>query len=80
MKKLKELYNQCPWWGKFLVGAAILFITFKWTPLLELLQVFAWMVLVPVLFLVGIGVISHGSYDAFKMAWERAQKMAEEPA
>ena len=78
MKELKNIYARCPWWGKILIGGLIVALLWKLTPLWDVLSVFMMCIGVPLLFLVGIGLISRGGYDAFKKAWERAQAIAEE--
>ena len=78
MKELKNIYARCPWWGKILIGGLIVALLWKLTPLWDVLSVFVMLVGVPLLFFVGVGLISRGGYDSFKLAWERAQAIAEE--
>lgn len=80
MDGLKEMYILCPWWAKLLLGGLIVALSIKFLPLWDMMYLFLMIVLIPVMFLVSVGAITAGSYEAFVCALERAKEMKAELA
>jgi tetrahydromethanopterin S-methyltransferase subunit B len=55
-----------------LIGVIALVAIWKWTPALQLIQLFALIVLVPLAMLVAIGMVSKGTYDGIILGMQRA--------
>lgn len=77
---LGEQWAMVPGWFKVIVGIAGLLISWKMFPILELLNLFALIVLVPLCLLGSVGLIADGAGEAAQKAWnstmERAAEMA----
>ena len=58
-----------PWWGKVLVGALGTFAIVKYTPIMEILTMFFYVVMVPLFLLASIGLISAGTLEAATSGW-----------
>jgi len=57
------------WWAKILLGAAGIYLISTKTPILEILNLFFYIVMVPIGLLMSIGLISSGSVQAFSRGW-----------
>tara|TARA_R110000851_G_scaffold200903_1_gene352056 strand:+ start:183 stop:458 length:276 start_codon:yes stop_codon:yes gene_type:complete len=81
---VKEQWNNIPGWFKVIIGAAGILMSFKLFPILELLNLFALIVLVPLCLFASFGLIADGAGSSARNAWnstmakakEEAQKMA----
>lgn len=58
-----------PWWGKVILGAAGVYLISTKTPILEILNLFFYVVMIPIGLMVSIGLISTGSLQAFSQNW-----------
>ena len=59
-----------PWWGKILAGSIIGFLLVKYTPILDCLTMFFYIVMVPVMMLGAIGLISKGAMEGLTIGWK----------
>ena len=59
-----------PWWGKILAGSIIGFLLVKYTPILDCLTMFFYVVMVPVMMLAAIGLVSQGTIEALSNSWK----------
>jgi hypothetical protein len=78
--KIRQQWGAIPGWFKVILGFAGLLISWKMFPILELLNLFALIVLVPLCLLGSVGLIADGAGAAARTAWnstmERAADMA----
>jgi hypothetical protein len=77
---IRQQWGAVPGWFKVILGVAGLLISWKMFPILELLNLFALIVLVPLCLLGSVGLIAEGAGGAARAAWnstmERAADMA----
>jgi len=60
-----------PWWGKLIIGAVGVGLIAKYTPIVELLSLFFYVCMVPILLMMSLGLVSSGSYEALRGGFER---------
>jgi len=60
-----------PWWGKLIIGAVGVGLIAKYTPIVELLSLFFYVCMVPVLLMMSLGLLSSGSYEALRGGWQK---------
>lgn len=56
--------NYAPWWAKIIAGLGTMAVLFWLMPLLELFELFMYVVIIPLLFLYAFGLVSHGTLEA----------------
>jgi len=64
VKSFNEIYKDLPRWSKILLSLVVISAIYKFVPIVELLTLFFWAVMVPVVFLFMLGVISSETYDS----------------
>ena len=73
-----------PWWWKMLLGGIGIFLIWKFTPILQILQLTFYIVLIPLLLLAAIGLVGRGAVEGFTGGFaatmEAARHRAEELA
>ena len=80
LETAKEQWALVPGWMKVFVGLAGLLVSWKMFPIVELLNLFALIVLVP-LCLIGSGwLVAEGAGGAFREAWNTTMARAREEA
>lgn len=62
-EKLHSLLNKVPRWLRITLSIALLVAAYKWFPVLEILQVFCFVVMVPLLILSLLGLVSRDTYN-----------------
>lgn len=62
--------RKLPWWGKILAGSIVGFLLVKYTPILDCLTMFFYVVMVPVMMLASVGLISSGTLEAMSQSWK----------
>jgi hypothetical protein len=60
-----------PWWGKLIIGAVGIGLIAKYTPIVELLSLFFYICMVPILLMMSLGLLSSGSYEALRGGWKK---------
>ena len=65
-------------WARVIVAIAALGIIIKFTPILDILEVFLYFTLIPIIFLGAIGVISSETLNYIMGQIEEAKKVAKE--
>lgn len=60
----KEAVGDIPAWARITIGVISVFAIFKLTPILELIAVFAQLVIIPLAFFAAIGLISTAGIEA----------------
>jgi len=68
MKKKIEI----PWWGKMAIGALGIIALIKFTPIAQLMYLFAEIVLIPITFFISVTLLSQGAAEVFKEGWTEA--------
>ena len=68
-EEAKAPVKPMPWWGKVLLGAGGIYLITTKTPILEILNLFFYIVMVPIGLMMSIGLISSGSVQAFSRGW-----------
>ena len=68
-KKKEEASRPMPWWGKVLLGIGGVYLISTKTPILEILNLFFYIVMVPIGLMMSIGLISSGAVQAFSNGW-----------
>tara|TARA_B100001123_G_scaffold445450_1_gene597075 strand:+ start:2717 stop:3001 length:285 start_codon:yes stop_codon:yes gene_type:complete len=61
--------KQIPWWGKVLVGALGVTLIAKYTPILEIMTMFFYVVMIPLMLLAAVGLVSAGTLEAVSSGW-----------
>lgn len=79
-KGIKQQWDMIPGWFKVILGAAGIFMTFKLFPIVELLNLFALIVLVPLCLFASVGLIADGAGDAARGAWNSTMEKARNEA
>lgn len=67
---LRGAVNKVPPWGRVLIALIVGFGLVKFTPILEILQLFFYIVLIPVLLAVCLGVVGQGTLQGFTSGWK----------
>lgn len=62
-QNLHSLLNKVPRWLRITLSIALLVAAYKWFPVLEILQVFCFVVMVPLLILSLLGLVSRDTYN-----------------
>lgn len=62
-QNLHSLLNKVPRWLRITLSIALLVAAYKWLPVLEILQVFCFVVMVPLLILSLLGLVSRDTYN-----------------
>ena len=62
-EKLHSLLNKVPRWLRITLSIALLVAAYKWLPVLEILQVFFFVVTVPLLILTILGLVTRDTYN-----------------
>ena len=76
----KDQLQQVPWWFKVIIGIAGIAITLKFFPIVEILNLFALIVLIP-LCLIGSGwLVADGAADHVRAAWNATMERAQAEA
>ena len=60
-----------PWWAKLIIGAVGVGVIAKYTPIVELLSLFFYVCMVPLLLMMSLGLLSSGSYEALRGGWNK---------
>ena len=55
-----------PWWGKLIVGAVTIALIMKFTPIVDILALFFYIVCVPLMLALAVGLVSAGTYEAIR--------------
>ena len=58
-----------PWWGKVILGTAGTVLIAKYTPIMEILTMFFYIVMVPMFLLASVGLVSSGAVQALSSGW-----------
>jgi uncharacterized protein YacL len=82
-KNFKDVYDTLPRWARILLAIIVATAIYKFVPIVEILTLFFWATLVPIVFLFLLGVISTETYDSICEGMANLkdavkQKMAEE--
>jgi uncharacterized protein YacL len=82
-KNFKDVYDTLPRWARILLAIIVATAIYKFVPIVEILTLFFWATLVPIVFLFLLGVISTETYDSIcdgmaNLKDAVKQKMAEE--
>lgn len=62
---IKTEWDKAPDWAKLLLAIASIIAIVKWFPIVELLQLFFYVVIIPLGLLMAIGFVSHEAFDSF---------------
>lgn len=62
---LKQEWDKAPDWAKFLLAFGTIFAIVKWFPIVEILQLFFYIVIIPLGLLLAVGFISMETFDSF---------------
>jgi uncharacterized membrane protein len=62
---IKAEWDKAPDWAKLLLAIASIIAIVKWFPIVELLQLFFYIVIIPLGLLMAIGFVSHEAFDSF---------------
>lgn len=62
---IKAEWDKAPDWAKLLLAIASIIAIVKWFPIVELLQLFFYVVIIPLGLLMAIGFVSHEAFDSF---------------
>lgn len=62
---IKAEWEKAPDWAKLLLAIASIIAIVKWFPIVELLQLFFYVVIIPLGLLMAIGFVSHEAFDSF---------------
>jgi Flp pilus assembly protein TadB len=79
-EKLHSLLNKVPRWLRIVLSIALLVAAYKWFPVLEILQVFCFVVIVPLLILSLVGVITADTYNAIVEAMDNVKDKVKQEA
>jgi uncharacterized membrane protein len=62
---IKAEWDKAPDWAKLLLAIASIIAIIKWFPIVELLQLFFYIVIIPLGLFMAIGFVSHEAFDSF---------------
>ena len=62
---IRDEWDKAPDWAKLLLAIASIIAIVKWFPIVELLQLFFYVVIIPLGLLMAIGFVSHEAFDSF---------------
>ena len=69
ISQIKEDFENLPSWARMLIGVGILFSIVKWFPIVELLELFSYIVIVPLGFLTFLGLVSAETTNGVVKSW-----------
>lgn len=69
IRQVAEDYNNLPSWARMLIAFGVVASIIKWFPIAELLQLFGYVVIVPLGFLTFMGVVSAETTNGVVQAW-----------
>lgn len=69
INQIKNDYNNLPPWARMLIGVGILVSIVKWFPIVELLELFSYVVIIPLGFLTFLGLVSKETTNGVVEAW-----------
>ena len=72
--KAKEAAASVPWWGQVIVGLLGGILIFKYTPILEILTLFFYIVCIPFLLMCCLGLVSNGTMSAILGGWQSTKE------
>tara|TARA_Y100001970_G_scaffold294307_1_gene450237 strand:- start:4518 stop:4847 length:330 start_codon:yes stop_codon:yes gene_type:complete len=72
--------NKLPWWGKVILGVGGAYLILSKAPIVELLQMFFFMFLLPLMFLGSCGLATDGLITGLREGWTATLKEAERMA
>lgn len=72
--------NKLPWWGKVILGVGGAYLILSKAPIVELLQMFFFVFLLPLMFLGSCGLATDGLITGLKDGWNATLKEAERMA
>jgi hypothetical protein len=76
---LHSYLNKCPRWLRIVLSIALLVAAYKWFPILEILQIFTFVVIVPLLVLSLVGLVTADTYNSIVEALDAVKnKVADE--
>lgn len=58
-----------PWWGKVMLGTVGAVVIAKYTPILDIMTMFFYVVMIPMFLLASVGLISAGTVEALSSGW-----------
>jgi len=67
----EEKKMSIPWWGKMVIGGLGVFAVIKWTPIIEILNLFFYVCLIPIGLLASVGLLSDGAVQGLSGGWNR---------
>ena len=67
--QIKEDFTNLPSWARMLIAFGIVASIIKWFPITELLQLFAYVVIIPLGFLTFLGIVSAETTNGVTAAW-----------
>lgn len=73
-KKLHSLLDKVPRWLRIILSVALLVAAYKWFPVLEILQVFCFVVIVPLVILTLIGFVTRDTYNSIVEAMDTVKE------
>ncbi len=69
IEQIKKDFTSLPSWARMLIAFGVLASIVKWFPIAELLQLFAYVVIVPLGFLTFLGIVSAETTNGVVTAW-----------
>jgi hypothetical protein len=69
LTKLKDDFNNLPSWARILLSIGVAASTIKWFPIIELLELFLLIVVVPLGFLTFVGLLSKETSNTIVSTW-----------
>lgn len=72
--------RKLPWWGKLLIGLVGTSAIIKYTPVLELLTMFFYIVMVPFMLLASVGILSQGLIEGALNGFSQSMEAIKERA
>lgn len=69
ISQVKEDFTNLPSWARMLIAFGVLASIVKWFPIAELLQLFAYVVIIPLGFLTFLGIVSAETTNGVATAW-----------
>lgn len=73
-KKLHSLLDKVPRWLRIILSVALLVAAYKWFPVLEILQVFCFVVIIPLVILTLIGFVTRDTYNSIVEAMDTVKE------
>jgi len=79
-ENLHSLLNKVPRWLRIVLSIALLVAAYKWFPVLEILQVFCFVVIIPVLILTLLGFVAKDTYNSIVEAMDKVKEKVKQEA